>query len=812
MAVQEPAGSLYGQLMRPGLPAMVSLVPTVLDAAWEALSDSLMRSLGRDRVLRDPGSLMAYSYDATGERHLPRVVVVPDEAGEVGTALSLAAVAGVPVLARGAGTNLSGGAMPLYGGAVLALQRLQGPLTVDRRHLSARVPAGVVNADLQERLAPAGLFFAPDPSSHRISTLGGNVQENSGGPHCVKYGVTASHVDALFGFLADGTPLRLCRPAIPGELDLLGLVIGSEGTLVIGIAADLSLRVRPPATATALIAFASVAAALDAVAAIVAARLEPSSLELLDRVSMELVEPFVHAGYPTAAEAVLLVEVEGRVEDLSDRLDELDRTSAGAGRLEFRSATSAEAAERLWRGRRAAYGALARKSAHIFVQDVTVPRPHLAEMMAEVTEIGRRFDLVIATVAHAGDGNLHPSIAYDPADPDQLHRLHAADGEILRRAADRDGSITGEHGIGIDKLEHLPLMYSAAELAVMKQLKRVFDPNLRLNPGKAIWTGEDLDRSSQAMRAPSDGVRLLMAAIAEARATGTPLFIRGSSIQCPAPPGRILRVGAMFSGAGAISVDRDNLTARVGAGVTVAELDGVLMPLGLEWAVDALDPEETLGGVIAGGMPALRDTGPGPVRDQVLGVEMVDGAGRYLRFGRPVLKNVAGYDVTKLLVGSRGRLGILCRADLRLRPRRSLQWRALSLPRDHISNRAWELLSDFARPEAILSRPGQIITAWATPPAGGVGDPIADPRAELASTLREALGRSGLWVRLERGTAPKGSYVCWWPFSGVVLDVSGTGSYPVVDPLVARLERGIVDVFDPDRILSGGQTHESSPA
>ncbi len=811
MALHAPSGSLYGQLMRPGLDVMVSPVPAVPETTWAALSDRLRKAIGQERVLTDPGSLMAYSYDATGERHLPRMVVVPDAATEVGEALSLAAAAGVPVLARGAGTNLSGGTMPLYSGMVLALQRLQTPVIIDRVHLSAHVSAGVVNAELQARLEAEGLFFAPDPSSHRISTLGGNIQENSGGPHCVKYGVTTSHVDALSGFLADGTPVRLGRPSVPGELDLLGLVVGSEGTLVIGTSAELSLRVRPPATATALVAFATVPAALRAVGAIVTARLEPSSLELLDRVSMELVEPFVQAGYPTAADAVLLVEVEGRAEEVPDRLAELDRTTAGPDRLEFRSATSPEEADRLWRGRRAAYGALARNSAHIFVQDVTVPRPRLAEMMADVTDIGRRFNLVIATVAHAGDGNLHPSIAYDPANPDELARLHAADAEILSLAAARDGSITGEHGIGIDKLEHLPLMYSPAELSVMKDLKRVFDPDLRLNPGKAIWTSESLDGSRRAMRSPPDGALPLMKAVADARAAATPLYVRGSGIQCPTALGPVLRVGEAFSGPGAILVDAGNFTARVGAAVTVGELARVLAPLGLEWAVDALDSEETVGGVLAGGLPALRDTGPGPVRDQVLGVEMVDGSGRYLRFGRPILKNVAGYDVTKLLVGSRGRLGIVCRADLRLRPQRPLEWRSLSVRHDHLAERAWASLGGFVRPAAVLARPGQLITAWTETPDGDYGELIADPRAEIGHRLREALGRSVPFTSLARGQAPPTPYVCWWPLSGVVLGLAESEP-PTPDPVVARLRRGVLNVFDPDRILSGGQSHEPSLA
>jgi glycolate oxidase len=807
MAIDPEPATLYGQLSRPELTRMVGRRPPALQAAWHGLRTRLATALGPDAVLADPGAVMAYSYDATGERHLPQLVVVPQTPDQVGMILREAASDHVPVLARGAGTNLSGGTMPLFGGVVLALQRLKGPLAVDRLHLHARVPVGMVNADLQRVLEADGLFFAPDPSSHRISTIGGNVQENSGGPHCVKYGVTTSHVRALSGFLVDGTPLRLARPVAPGELDLLGVVVGSEGTLVVGTAAEVELRVRPPATATALIAYRSVSAALEAVASIVAARLDPSSLELLDRDTMELVEPFVHAGYPVEADAVLLVEVEGAPDELSDHLHALDGATDGPGRLAFRSATTAEEAERLWLGRRTAYGALARASAHIFVQDVTVPRPLLAAMMADVVAIGQRFRLRIITVAHAGDGNLHPSIAYDPADPDEVERLHAADREILARAASRDGSITGEHGVGIDKLEHLPLMFTPAELAVMKGIKRVFDPELRLNPGKAIWTGDDLDVESEdiSARTPPEPVKRLIDAVDAARSAREPLTVIGSGIQTRPSAGRPLVVRDGFTD---ISIDAANLTARVGAGVTVGELERALDPLGLEWAVDALDPLETVGGVIAGGLPALREAGPGPVRDQVLGLQTVDGRGRYLRFGRPVIKNVAGYDVPRLFVGSRGQLGIICGADLRLRPRKPLHWMALAVAGGELAAQAWaSLSSSFWRPAAVIGRPGTLLTAWERDPGTAWGKPILDPRAEMARSIRDAFEAGFGISRCDLGLGPEAPFTCWWPRSGAVLGQTHSAGGDGPDKVAVTLQEGVRRVFDPDgvfRVFQGG--------
>jgi len=796
----------YGQLDRPRLLEMVAPPPDPDPPAWSKLAEALISRLGPDRVRTDPATLMAYSYDATGERRSPHLVVLPDRPEDVGLALREADAIGAPVVVRGAGSNLSGGTMPLFGGLVLALARLTAPIQLDATHLAVRAQVGWVNAALNAALAFAHLFFPADPSSHRIATIGGNVQENSGGPHAYQYGVTEHHVLEMSGWLVDGTPLHLRRPTLPGNFDVLGLVVGSEGTLVAASEVMLALARRPAGTTTALVAFRTVRAACRAVADIVAAHIEPAALELLDRPTVELVERFAGAGYPLEAGAVLLIDLDGSEPARQQACQALNQVTDTPDRLTFHTTSQADEADRLWLGRRAAYGALARVSAHVFVQDVTVPRPELADMMDEVLAIAKRYQLTVLTVAHAGDGNLHPTLAYNPADPDEMRRLFAADTEILTAAARRDGSITGEHGVGIDKLEHLALMYNEDERRCMADLKRVFDPHGRLNPGKAIWTRTE--PAPGRPRRPADPAGLFWDVLEEARREQQTVRIVGAERRWPAPA-----EGLTFASASLDAwhdLNRDNLTATVGAGMRVAELDQALSRLGLEWAVDPLAPDETVGGVVAGALPSLREAGVGPVRSQVLGVTAIDGAGRCLRFGRPVLKNVAGYDVSKLWVGSFGRLGLITALTLRLRPRLPLVWRRLPAGPDHLVDGAWQLLGRSNRPTAVLGQPGYLTTAWpeASDPGVGWGEAIADPRSALGQQLAALIAGGGSFGEVGRAGAPPpdpAQWQLWWPLTGVI--AMAPGAPPPVsrpaDPVGEQLISGIRSVFDPDHLLPG---------
>ena len=808
-AAPRPARPWHGQVDRPWLAQMAATPDDVPPGRWDALAKELAQMLPPGQVLGDQVSRLAYSYDATGERRPPHLVVVPTRAADVGAVLAAAARARVPVMARGAGTNLSGGTLPLFGGVVLALQRLTECLEIDGEHLQARVGVGWVNAALQGELALRRLFYPPDPSSHRISTIGGNVQENSGGPHALRYGVTESHVLAVRGFLADGSPVQLTRPRVPGDWDLLGAVIGSEGTLLVATEATLNVRPTPAGTTTALLAFRSVAAACQAVARVVAARLDPAALELLDRPSIELVERFAAAGYPTEAGAVLLIDLDGSASDRAAALQALDTATRGDARLTFQTADSPAAAERLWLGRRSAYGALAQVSARVFVQDVTVPRPQLAAMMEDVLAIAQRWHLTVLTVAHAGDGNLHPTMAYDPSDPDEMARLARADAEILAAAAHRDGSITGEHGVGIDKLEHLPLMYGRSELEAMLEVKRAFDPQLALNPGKAIWTAPALGAVPE--RPPGLGPEQAWRdeardVLRQARDARTRVQIVGKATRAAWDGASLLLSTANWTGIPALDVD--NLTATVASGLTFRELDSLVAPHGLEWAVDPLTPDETVGGLVAGALPAWREAGPGPVRQQVLGVEAIDGAGRTLRFGRPVLKNVAGYDLTKLFVGSFGRLGVLTAVTVRLRPRQPLVWRGLAVDPPGLAAAAWASLARPERPEAVVARPGRLLTAWAADPGARWGPTLDDPRGVLGSLLADRLRHGGRFHPLGRADAPPGpeGWDLWWPLAGVWLE-PGSGGSPAdgpSDPVAERLAQRIRGVFDPDHLWRGG--------
>ncbi len=456
-------------------------------AADSRFASRLAEIVGPQWVMGEPHELYAYAYDATAKKVMPDWVCLPGSAEEVAAVLALAGQYGVPVVPRGAGTNLSGGTIPISGGLVVATNRMNRILDVRVEDAAATVQPGCPNAALQDALRPLGFFYAPDPSSYRVSTLGGNVAENAGGPHCLKYGVTANHVRALQVALADGRLVRLgsVAPFAPG-LDLVGLWVGSEGTL--GMVTEITVRILPlpRCVRTMLAVFDDLEQAMQTVSDIIAACVLPATLELLDRGTIETVEPFVHAGYPTDAEAVLLIEVDGTPSAVAFESEQVEQICRRTGVREFRAANSDAEREALWLGRRAAYGAAARLSAHVWTQDVTVPRPRLAQMMRAVREIGRHYGVPIVLVAHAGDGNLHPLIPYDPHDPDQVARMRAADREILEACVQMGGSISGEHGIGIDKVDKIGLMFTEAELDLMRRIKAVFDPAGRMNPGKAI--------------------------------------------------------------------------------------------------------------------------------------------------------------------------------------------------------------------------------------------------------------------------------------------------------------------------------------
>ena len=447
-------------------------------------------ALPRDAVVREPEQLRVYECDGlTGHRAVPALVVLPASTAEVQAVVRACHVDGVPFVARGAGTGLSGGARPVAEGIVISLSRLNRILEVDLESARVTVEPGVTNLAVTEAVAAAGFFYAPDPSSQQVCTIGGNVAENSGGAHCLKYGFTANHVTGLDVVLPDGELVRLGGKGLDAEgPDLLGVFVGSEGTL--GIATRITLRVvrLPEAVRTLLAAFPSLDAAGEAVSGIVAAAVLPSAVEMMDRLTREAAEAAVHPGYPPDAEAVLIVELDGAREQVEDDLAEVEAICRACGAEEIRVAADDVERALLWKGRKAAFAAMGRVSPDYYVQDGVVPRTRLPEVLRRIAALEDEYGLRVGNVFHAGDGNLHPLVLYDASvagETEQAQRLAEA---ILHACVDAGGSITGEHGVGVDKACAMPLLFGPQDLDAMQRLRRAWDAAGLANPGKIFPT------------------------------------------------------------------------------------------------------------------------------------------------------------------------------------------------------------------------------------------------------------------------------------------------------------------------------------
>ena len=468
---------------------------TELDAARvtigarDVLAADLAGEVGAAHVFEAPSDVLAYEYDASNMTSPPDLVVLPGSADEVASVLRVAARHNVPVIARGAGTGIAGGALPILGGIVAALTRLDRILAVDLDDRVAVVEPGVINLDITRAVAGDGYFYAPDPSSQYASSIGGNVGHNSGGPHTIAYGVTSNHILALNAVLADGTPVHTggLAPDAPG-LDLTGLLVGSEGTLALMTRIWVRLVRRREAVTTLLAIFADLDRASEAVTEIIGRGVGPVALEMLDHNTIQAVEPFVHAGYPLDAEAVLLIEVEGLRAVMSRAAGIVEAICRAHGAAEVRAAKSDAERDALWLGRKGAFGALGRVAVNYYLHDAVVPRSRLPEVLRQVQAIARREGLTVANVFHAGDGNLHPIIIFDARVPGETERVIRAGEEMLRVCVDTGGTISGEHGIGFEKNNYMPWIYSDADLGAMRRVKDALDPEGRLNPWKMFPT------------------------------------------------------------------------------------------------------------------------------------------------------------------------------------------------------------------------------------------------------------------------------------------------------------------------------------
>ena len=454
-----------------------------IDGAETALAGIL----GSRWVCRAPRDLAAYSYDATGAKYSPDMVVFPSTTEQVVACVRAAGHHGMPVIPRGAGTNVSGGTLPVSGGMVVDLARMNKVKRVDPVARLGVAEAGATNEALQLAAAPFGMFFPPDPSTLRVATLGGNLAENAGGPRCAKYGVTSNHVLGLTMVLSDGSVIEVGGEVEdPAGLDLLGFVVGSEGTLGIITEAVLRLMRLPRGYRTMLAVFGDLRTAMGAVSGIVAAHIVPAAMELLDRNLIEVIRAGSGSALPAGAAAVLLIEVDGDPEELEAQAERIEAVCRTFGALDFTLARTEEDREALWVARRSAAGSLARISPAQFAMDVTVPRDRLQEMMEEVVGIGERHSLKVYVGAHAGDGNMHPAIPYDPRDKELRERIEAFDWDVQQACLRLGGSITGEHGVGIEKLKGLASQYGAGALERMWAVREAFDPALLFNPGKAL--------------------------------------------------------------------------------------------------------------------------------------------------------------------------------------------------------------------------------------------------------------------------------------------------------------------------------------
>jgi glycolate oxidase len=449
---------------------------------------ALAQVLPASCILHRPEETLAYECDGlTAYRQVPLVVVLPETEEQVAAVLRTCHALGVPVVARGAGTGLSGGALPHAMGVTLSLAKFDALVKVNPLARIAVVQCGVRNLAISEAAAPHGLYYAPDPSSQIACTIGGNVAENSGGVHCLKYGLTLHNVLRVRGFTAQGDAIDFGSEALDAAgLDLLPLIVGSEGMLAVIVEVTVKLLPRPPLARCVMASFASVEAAGAAVAAVIAGGIIPAGLELMDKRMTAAAEDFVHAGYDLEAAAILLCESDGTPEEVAEQVERAIDVLRANGATQIEISRDEQQRLKFWSGRKNAFPASGRMSPDYMCMDSTIPRKRLAEMLRAIEDMEAKYALRCVNVFHAGDGNLHPLILFDANDPAELHRCELFGAEILEASIRMGGTITGEHGVGVEKLNSMCVQFSTAELAHMAAVKRAFDPAGLLNPGKVI--------------------------------------------------------------------------------------------------------------------------------------------------------------------------------------------------------------------------------------------------------------------------------------------------------------------------------------
>ncbi|NDK16280.1 MAG: hypothetical protein AUJ96_25885 [Armatimonadetes bacterium CG2_30_66_41] len=728
----------------------------------------LRQLVGRQHVAAGETDAEVYSYDGSLASARPEAVVFPADTAQTAAVVRALAAAGVPFVPRGFGTNLSGGSVTAAGGVVLSLARLNRILALDKGNRLAIAQPGVTNLELQNALAPLGYYYAPDPASQKVATLGGNLGENSGGPHCLKYGVTTNHVLGMTAVMPDGEVQAFGGPALdPPGLDLRGLMVGSEGTL--GIVTEVTVRLlpKPESVVTLLVVYDDLASAAQTVSDIIAAGIVPATLEMMDAPVLEAVEKSVKCGYPLDAAAVLIIEVDGPAAGLDGQAQRIMALCERNGCRDVRRAKDAAERDLLWAGRRGAFGAVARLAPNYLVNDCTVPRSKLPEALARVGEIARKHDLLVGNVFHAGDGNLHPLLLFDSRDEDQVGRVEQAGWEIMEACVALGGTISGEHGIGTEKRKAMRMVCSEDDLEFQRAVKRALDPKNLLNPGKIVpapATGEAGSARVSDRAAATTGslqtAEFTPATVAEAcdfirqacqdRAA---LFIQGNGRRAASSLGNAIRLRTTRLSA-LVEHDHVNQVVTAQAGMPLADLQAALAAHN-QWLPlrPPLNDRCTLGGVAA-----LNVCGPdrlryGAPRDLLLGLKFVSGTGKLIVAGGRVVKNVTGYDLTRLLCGSAGTLGLLT----------ELTFRTLPLPEQSVALQArgpWEacaaaaaaLLDSTLDPTYLAATPTGTEDDWRL----HVGyEGFAEMVEAQLSRTRSRLAERG-WSRLDRRTYAPG--------------------------------------------------------
>lgn len=768
------------------------------------LIDNLSAIVGREHVLSKPDELLVYECDGLPQhKHLPRAVVFPSSTEETAAIMRELARANVPFTPRGAGTGLSGGALALNSGVVIELARMRKILHIDVENRLAVVQPGVVNLHVSRAVAPFGLYYVPDPSSQPSCTIGGNIAESAGGIHCLKYGTTTDHVLGCRVVLAGGEIVDLGGVGSEGY-DLLGTFVGSEGTFGIATEATLRLTQTPPAVRTLLAEFAEVNDASHAVSAIIAAGVMPAALEMMDREIIRAVEASVFAaGLPPDAGAALLIELDGIEAGLDDEAEKVTGICMEYGARNCRYARDEAERKKLWAARKGAFGAIGRITPDSMIQDAVVPRSRLPEVLGAAYEIASKYQLRIANVFHAGDGNLHPLICFDSRFPEEVARVREAGRELMEVCVKAGGTITGEHGVGLDKRELLPLVFSDADMNAMLSVRAAFDPLGLCNPGKIIpllrgcgeakaasasTSGPSLATQTTAARVPRtisgsfelsqpeqfdvDRAARLLAQIAGEK------NIRSQASLVTVTPAsteeiiEILKLANserwnILPAGGATWLDRQStsvanvivstsrldqivehepadLIAVAQAGVKLADFNAKLEENG-QWL--PLDPPDdgraTIGGVVATGLGGAQQFGYGRPRGSVIGMKVVLADGTQVKAGGRVVKNVAGYDLCKLFTGSFGTLGVITEVNFKLRPRPARE--ATVIATGEISD--------------LLSRARVILDARLFPVAAEIVSPVFAARLGIATDdghallIRFAGNEKGVAYQIEKSLA-----------------------------------------------------------